>query len=337
MKQSFSTHLKKTVLPQLWSITLFFFVWGCQSNERVEKVVKIGLTHGKNHSFTQALDRFAREVEEQTEGRYDIRIYHSAQLGGEKEMQEMLAIGSLDISLSGVLNTYEPLFAVFELPYLYRDREHVLAVNQSPVIDRLSASLESQGIRLFGFYENGFRHISNSKRPVNHPSDLEGLLIRTPENPAQIATIRSLGAIPTPMSFSELYTALMQGVVDGQENPLQNIWYGRIYEAQPYIAKTSHIYNSVYILTSLRFWQNLPAEDKLIFQKAIASSSKWQLNYMAKLDKSLEEKMDSLGIEFTYPNISEFEDASQTAYEELFEQLGQPARDIVKAIKEMRQ
>ena len=316
---------------------LLLFSVACQSSAEEARIVKVGLTHGKNHSFTQALERFAEELEQRTEGRYDIRIYHSAQLGGEKEMQEMLAIGSLDISLSGVLNTYESMFAVLELPYLYHDRDHVLRVNQSSVMEGLSASLEGQGIRLFGFYENGFRHISNSKKPIESPSDLEGLLIRTPENPAQIATIRSLGAIPTPMSFSELYTALMQEVVDGQENPLQNIWYGRIYEAQPYIAKTYHIYNSVYILASVRFWQMLPEQDRAIFEQAIDSSSQWQLSYMAELNQSLEEKMKAAGIQFTEPDLIEFEQATLPAYEELYEQLGPSARNIVETIKSMKQ
>lgn len=319
-----------------WLLAVFICLSACQPTGK-ERIIKVGLTHGKQHSFSQALQRFADQVEQQSQGRYQIRIFHSAQLGGEKEMQEMLAIGSLDISLSGVINTYEPLFAVFELPYLYRDRAHVLQVNQSPVMDEMSRSLHDQGIRLVGFYENGFRHISNSRQPIMKPADLEGLLIRTPENPAQIETIRALGAIPTPMSFSELYTALMQKVVDGQENPLQNIWHGRVYEAQAYIAKTAHIYNSVYILAAQKFWKSLPPADQNMFAQAILASSKWQLAYMEELDKSLEQKMKDLGIEFSYPDRTVFEQASLPAYDALYEQLGPKAREIVRAIKNIDQ
>ncbi len=312
-------------------------ITSCGENTSKVQVVKIGLTHGKNHSFTQALERFARQVEEETSGKYELRIFHSSQLGGEKEMQEMLTIGSLDLSLSGIVNTYEPLFAVFELPYLYEDRAHVLRVNSGEVMQEVSRSLNDHNIRLIGFYENGFRHISNSVRPVMKPEDVEGLMIRTPENPAQIETIRALGAIPAPMSFSELYTALLQGVVDGQENPLQNIWYGRMYEAQPYISKTYHIYNSVYVLSSLRFWDSLPERDREIFDRALKQSSEWQLGFMENSDRELEAKMKELGVEFTSPDLGPFEQKTRQAYEVIYDTYGPEAKKIVERIKSLKE
>jgi len=307
---------------------------GCTINSDV-KVVKVGLTHAQSHSFAQALEKFKACVEEKTQGQYEIRIFHSSQLGGEKEMQEMLTLGSLEISLSGVINTYEPMFAIFEMPFLYRDRDHVVKVNNSEVMDEVSGPLQSQGIRLVGFYENGFRNITNSVRPIEVPADVVGLKIRTPENPAQIETMRALGAIPTPMSFSELYTALVQGVVDGQENPLQNIWFNRLHEAQPYLAMTRHIYNSLYILASDRFWRQLPADDQHLFKDCLLESSLWQLNYMKSLDRELEQEMKDYGIEITYPDRKIFEQAALPAYEAIYDQLGDEARKYVERIKSM--
>lgn len=321
--------MRKSLTILLISI---LFLLGCRP-EQESSVIKVGLTHGKSHSFSQALEHFSTCLEEQSNGRLKVKIFHSSQIGSEKEMQEMLTIGSLDICLSGILNTYEPLFTLFELPYLYKNREHALKVNTGPIMQEVASSLEANGIVLIGFYENGFRNISTSNKAVNHPSDLEGLKIRTPENPAQIQTIRALGGIPTPLSFSELYTALIQGVADGQENPLQNIWYGRLYESQKYIAKTQHIYNSLYITASKRLWKSLDSNDQQLILDCINQSSRWQLEYMKKLDVELEDKMKSKGVSFTYPDKAEFAAATEPAYEEMYKILGENARGIVQAIR----
>ena len=315
------------------TISILLLMPACVSEKSKTKVVMIGLTHSKSHSFTQALERFKEQLEKTTQGRYQVKIFHSSQIGGEKEMQEMLTIGSLDLSVSGLLNMYEPLFSLFEMPYLYRSREHVYKVNNSKVMEEVADTLRSNGIVLVGFYENGFRDITNSVRPVRQPSDLEGLKIRTPENPAQIQTIKALGAIPTPMSYAELYTALLQGVVDGQENPLQNIWYGRLYEAQPHIAMTHHIYNSAYVIASRRFWDQLPESDQEIFKRCLNESSLWQLAYMEKLDRELEQKMKDHGVQFTYPDRKIFEMACQPAYEALYDRFGPEAKVVIEKIK----
>jgi TRAP-type transport system periplasmic protein len=305
---------------------------GC-SREGEIITVKAGVSHGPSHSFTRALEYFAEELEKESNGRFRVRVYSAAQLGGEKEMQEMLAVGSLEISVTGVLNTYEPLFSVFELPYLYRDRDHVLKVNQGPIVKEVAASLIPNGLRLLGFYENGFRNITNSLRPLQEPADVAGLMIRTPENPAQIETFRALKAIPTPLSYSELYTALVQGVVDGQENPLQNIWSGRLYEAQKHVAMTHHIYNSAYVLAGERFWKTLTAEDQSLFESCLNRSSRWQLALMEELDAELEAKLKEKGLAFTYPDRPAFEEATMPAYEALYRRLGPKAKEIVEKVK----
>lgn len=313
------------------------FISSCLNIGKDEpRLVKVGLTHNEAHSFTKALYKFADLAEKKSEGRYEIKIFHSAQLGGEQEMQQMVTIGSVEMAITGVLNSYEPLFSVFEMPYLYRDREHVLQVNSSDIIMDVSRLLHKKGLHLLGFYENGFRNITNSKRPINTPEDMQNLMIRTPENLAQIETIRALGAIPTPMSFSELYTALIQGVVDGQENPLQNIWSGRLYEAQEHIAITHHIYNSAYIIMNRDFWLSLSEEDQKIFKESILESTLWQLNYMKNRDQELIDLMKDEGMKFSWPDKTKFEKACEPAYEELYKQLGPKAKEIVEAIKESR-
>jgi tripartite ATP-independent transporter DctP family solute receptor len=323
-------HLPKSVAWLL--VGVLALAGGCARSGRGH-LVKVGVTHGPSHSFTLALERFGDDLERRTDGRYRVRVYSSGQIGDEKSMQEMLTIGTLEMTVTGLLNTYEPLFALFELPYLYRDREHAFRVGNSQVMQDVAESIRPQGLRLVGLYENGFRHITNSKRPIRVPTDLAGLLIRTPENPAQIETFRALGAIPTPLSFSEVYTSLLQGVVDGQENPLQQIYLSRLYEAQPHCALTGHIYNSAYVLMSERFFRSLDDADRTVFRDCIRDSARWQLDYMASLDADLEQKLRDEGMEFTEPDRDAFRAATLPAHEALVERLGGRAAGVLERIK----
>ena len=319
------------LLPILLSLSL-----ACVPNESAPRLIKVGVSHGPSHSFVLAMKRFGDHLETSSQGRYEVRVYDSSRVGSEKEMQEMLTIGTLEVTVTGLLSNYEPLFAILEMPFLYRDREHVTKVMRSTTVQKLSAPLIPKGIRLVGFVENGFRHITNSKRPINEPRDLKGLMIRTPENPAQIETFRALGAIPTPLSFSELYTALLQGVVDGQENPLQNIWFGRLFEAQPHLALTGHIYNSAYVLISERFWGSISEEDRSLILEAVEEASNWQMQHMVKLDGELEVKLRQAGVQITAPDRVTFSEATEPAYEALYERLGHRARQLVEEIREIR-
>jgi TRAP-type C4-dicarboxylate transport system substrate-binding protein len=138
------------------------------------------------------------------------------------------------------------------------------------------------------------------------------------------------------MSFSELYSALLLGAVEGQENPLQNVFSGKLYEAQTYIAMTGHIYNSAYVLISERFWMTLSEADQRMVRRCLAESSRWQLNYMKQRDVELEEQLKTVGMEFTYPDKAAFEAACAPAYEMVYDRLGPRARSIVERIRETR-
>jgi len=271
-------------------VLLALGLFTCQPNSDDGIVLRIGITHPADHSFSKALRLFSDSLYAQSGGQLKVELFLNAQVGDEMTMQEMLTIGSLDMSVTGLLNVYDPVFSVFELPYLYRDRDHVLAVNYGPIMEEAAAGLPAKGLRLIGFLENGYRNVTNSVRPINSPQELVGLRIRTPENNAQIETMRSLGAIPTPIPFADLYTALVQGVVDGQENPLQNIWHFRMYEVQDHVAMTGHIYNSAYLVMSQKSWEPLSAEHQELIMNCMRMASDWQLQYMAKLDVELTDR-----------------------------------------------
>jgi tripartite ATP-independent transporter DctP family solute receptor len=297
--------------------------------------IKFGIGQPPAQSFVVASERFKEAVEKKSGGRMKVDIFHSSQLGGEREMQEMVALGTLEMSVSGITVIYEPLYAMLEAPFLYRDREHIKKVMASPVVAELGESLLKKGIRYVGFYENGFRNITNSKRAINAPADVKGLKIRTPENLAQIETFKALGAVATPMAFSELYNALAQGVVDGQENPLQNIWTGKMYEVQKHLAMTGHIYNSAYILASNKFWTGLPADLRKIAEESIKEASYWQLDYIAGLDKKLLDDCKAKGMQVTTPDREAFRKATAPAYEVFYAKFGDRGKKMIEAIRGM--
>jgi len=297
--------------------------------------MKVGIGHPPGQSFVVASERFKEMVEKRSNNRVKVDIFHSSQLGGEREMQEMVALGTLEMSVSGIVVVYEPLFALLEAPFLYRDRDHIKKVMDSPVVADLSQTLLAKGIRMVGFYENGFRNITNSKRPINAPADVRGLKIRTPENLAQIETFKALGAVATPMAYSELYNALAQGVVDGQENPLQNIWTGKMYEVQKHLAMTGHIYNSAYILASNKFWTGLPADLRKIAEDSIKEASYWQLDYIATLDQKLLDDCKGKGMQVTMPDRNAFRTATAPAYDTFYAKFGDRGKKIIEAIRGM--
>jgi len=297
--------------------------------------IKFGIGHPPTHSFVKATEKFKELIEKRTNGQLKVEIFPSSQLGGEREMQEMVALGTLEMSVSGITVIYEPLYALLEAPFLYRDRDHIKKVMASPIVAELGESLLKKGIRYIGFYENGFRNITNSKRAINAPADVKGLKIRTPENLAQIETFKALGAVATPMAFSELYNALAQGVVDGQENPLQNIWNGKFYEVQKHLAMTGHIYNSAYILISDKFWSGLSADHRKALAESIQEASAFQLDMVANLDKQLLEDMKAKGMQVTMPDRNAFRTATAPAYDVFYAKFGDRAKKIIEAIRGM--
>jgi tripartite ATP-independent transporter DctP family solute receptor len=302
--------------------------WAAQSY-----TMKIGIGHAPTHSYVIASEKIKEWVQKRSNGRLKVEIFPSSQLGGEREMQEMVSLGTLEMTVTGVAVIYEPLYALLEAPFLYRDRDHIKRVMEGPIVAELGESLLKKGIRYVGFYENGFRNITNSKRLINSPADVKGLKIRTPENLAQIETFKALGAIATPMAFSELYNALAQGVVDGQENPLQNIWNGKFYEVQKHLAMTGHIYNSAYIVVSDKFWTGLPADLRRIVEEATREASNFQLDMVANLDKKLLEDLKAKGMQATFPDREAFRKATGAAYDAFYAKFGDRGRKIIGTIR----
>ncbi len=221
----------------------------------------------QNSHQGEAIDTLAREVERRTNGRIKIQNFYSGSLGGERESIEAVQLGTQELATSstGPVPNFVPEARILDVPFLFRDKAHARAVLDGPIGDELLSKFESKGFKALAWGENGVRHMTNSKRPVTGPDDLKGLKMRTMENPVHVAAYKSLGIVTTPMAFPEVFTALQQGTVDGQENPLSVIMAANFDQVQKHLTLTGHVYSPVVILMNKGVWDKLSAGDKQIF------------------------------------------------------------------------
>jgi tripartite ATP-independent transporter DctP family solute receptor len=232
-----------------------------------QTTLKMNISISQNSHYGVAVDAFAREVEARTGGRYKVQNFYSGALGAERESIEALQVGTLDLTMTstGPVPNFVPEVAILDIPFLMRDYPHARAVLDGPIGQDMLAKFPAKGIIALAWGENGFRHMTNSKRPVNAPDDLKGLKMRTMENPVHIQAYKQFGIIPTPMAFTEVFTALQQGTVDGQENPLSVISAAKFEQVQKYMTLTGHVYSPALILMSKAVWDKLSAPDKEAF------------------------------------------------------------------------
>ena len=235
-----------------------------------QTALKINIALAQNSHYGVAIDTFAREVERRTGGRYRIQTFYSGALGAERESVEGVQLGTLDLTLTstGPLPNFVPEVAILDIPFLFRDYAHARAVLDGPIGQELLGKFPAKGMVGLAWAENGFRHMTNSRHPVNVPDDLRGLKMRTMENPIHIEAYRQFGIQPTPMAFTEVFTALQQGTVDGQENPLSVITAAKLDQVQKYLSLTGHVYSPAVFLMNKAQWDKLSAADKQAFLEA---------------------------------------------------------------------
>jgi len=238
--------------------------------------LKMNISLAQNSSYGVAVDAFAREVDERTQGRYKIQNFYSAALGAERESVEGVQLGTLDLTLTstGPLPNFVPEVAILDIPFLFRDYGHARAVLDGPIGQDLLTKFPAKNLVALAWAENGFRHMTNSKHPVNGPEDLKGLKMRTMENPIHIQAYRQFGILPTPMAFTEVFTALQQGTVDGQENPLSVITSAKLDQVQKYLTLTGHVYSPAVILMNKAKWDALSPADRQAFTAAAREAVK---------------------------------------------------------------
>jgi tripartite ATP-independent transporter DctP family solute receptor len=235
-----------------------------------QTAMKISISTAQNSHQGVAIDTFAKEVAARTNGRYKIETFYNGSLGGERESIEAVQLGTQELAFSstGPVPNFVPETKILDVPFLFRDKAHARAVLDGPIGQELLTKFDAKGFKALAWGENGFRHMTNSKRDVKAPEDLKGLKMRTMENPVHIAAYKGLGIITTPMAFPEVFTALQQGTVDGQENPLSVIMAAKFSQVQKHLSLTGHVYSPCIFLMNKAAFDKLSAADKTAFLEA---------------------------------------------------------------------
>ena len=243
---------------------------GFIASAAAQTTMRISISIAQNSHQGIAIDTFAKEVEKRTAGRYKVQTFYSGSLGGERESIEAVQLGTqaLAFSSSGPVPNFVPETKILDIPFLFRDKAHARAVLDGPIGQELLAKFDAKGFKALAWAENGMRHMTNSKRSINGPEDVKGLKMRTMENPVHVAAYKGLGIVTTPMAFPEVFTALQQGTVDGQENPLPVIMASKFDQVQKYLTLTGHVYSPGIFLMNKEAFDKLSAADKQAFRDA---------------------------------------------------------------------
>ncbi|GAA1140663.1 TRAP transporter substrate-binding protein DctP [Ornithinicoccus hortensis] len=284
----------------------------------------LALGDGSHHHV--GAKAFGDKLTELSDGRITVSYYYDNALGGEREVVEGMLIDSIDMGITstGPIGGFVDEFFVFDLPYLFENHEHAHAVLDSEIGDELTDLLkETANVQILAWMENGFRHQTNSVRPINTPEDLEGIDHRTQESQVQIDTWSALGANATPMAWPEVYTALQQGVMDSQENPLPTIVDVRFFEVQDYLALTQHVYSPAPMMMSGKLWDSLSEEDQAMFQEAADYALPIQREASYEQEQEAVATLESEGMEVTEPDLDLFREAVEPVYEKWAPQLGE--------------
>ncbi|MDM0033873.1 TRAP transporter substrate-binding protein [Variovorax sp. J22P271] len=232
--------------------------------------LKIGYATTKESHYGVGSTVFCDEVEKGTQGRYKCQQFPNSALGGEREQIEAVQLGTQDLvnTSTGPVGNFVPEVKIVDIPFLFRDYDHARKVMDGPIGQDILAKFPSKGIIALGWTENGFRHMTNSKRDIVKPADAAGLKMRTMENKVHMDGYRTFGILPTPMAFPELFGALQQGTVDGQENPIPVILSAKFAQVQNHLSLTGHVYSPALLLLSPRVWNKLSDADKKVFLDA---------------------------------------------------------------------
>lgn len=300
------------------------------------KTIRISHVLQEDHpTNTTLVDYFKPIVEEKSGGKLKVEIYPNAQLGSDRQAIEAVINGSIEMSVPGgpvFSGFYEP-YMVYDLPFLFDNREAAYAACDGELKDRLSEGLlKAQNIRILGIGENGFRHITTNKGPIKEPADLKGLKIRTMESPNHIKTFEALGTNPTPMAFNELFTALQQGTVDGQENPIPIIYTSKLYEVQKYLVLDGHYYVNCPYIVNENFWNSLTEDEQKIIQEAIDETVKNQREELANQEDEYLQKIKESGMkvnELSPEEKQKFIDATKSVYTWFEDTYGEEGKELV--------
>jgi TRAP-type transport system periplasmic protein len=295
--------------------------------------IKFGHVGEPGSLFAASAEEFAKRANAKLGSKAKVVVYGSSQLGGDRELLQKLKLGTVEIALpSTVMSSEADLFGVFEMPYLVKDRNHMQRIEKDLFWKTLAPTAEAKGLKVLAVWENGYRHITNSKRPINTPADLQGIKLRVPEGKWRVKMFQAYGANPSPMKLSEVFTALQTGVMDGQENPFTQIYSSKFQEVQKFLSLTGHVYTPAYITVGAKKWAGLPAEVRGTLEAAAKETQQFVYEKAAKDDEDLLGKLKAGGMQVNTPNKDAFIAASRPVYEEFSKEVKGAKELIERAI-----
>lgn len=307
---------------------------GLAATAHAQVEIKLGHVGGPGSLFEASANEFARVANERLGNRGKVVVFGSSQQGSDSEMMQKLRLGALELALpSSVMSSTVDAFGMFEMPYLVKNRDHMKKIENEVVWPSLAPLAEEKGYKILGVWENGFRNITNNVRPIVKPEDLAGMKLRTPKGVWRVKMFQAYGANPSPMALSEVFVALQTGVMDGQENPLTQIYSSKFQEVQKYLSMTGHVYTPAYLTAGKRKFESLPAEVQEILAQTAKDVQPFVYETAERLDGELLEKIKAAGVEVNEADKDAFIAASKGVYEEFGKAVPAGAKLVDKAIE----
>ena len=304
--------LSKRALVGAITATALLASMPAQAQEEI--IFGIGAKPGSLQQLTAA--EFTKRANEKLAGKAVVKLFDSAQLGKDKELMQKLKLGSVHLALpSSIMSSVADEFGVFDMPFLVQNRDHLAKIEEEIFWSEMAPAAEAKGYQVLAVWENGIRHISNNKRPINTPADLDGIKLRTPKSKWRVKMFEQWGANPTPMSFSEVFVALQTGVIDGQENPYTNIWSAKFAEVQKYLSVTGHVYSPAYPTAGTKAFAKLDPQVQKILSDTAREMEAWARTKGAADDESLRGKLEAAGMTVNVADRAAFVEASKPVYE----------------------
>ncbi len=329
MITTFTSSSRRRLLASVSALALAFG----SSAALAQIELKLGHVGEPGSLFQKSGDEFAKRANAKLAGKATVTVFGSSQLGGDKELLQKLKLGTVDFAIpSTVMSSEVDLFGIFEMPYLVKDREHMKRIEKDVVWPALAPAAEAKGLKIVAVWENGYRHITNNKKPINVPADLAGIKLRTPEGKWRVKMFQAYGANPSPMKFSEVFTALQTGVMDGQENPFTQIYSAKFQEVQKYLSLTGHVYTPAYLVAGSKKWAALPADVHKILEDTAKETQAYHYKTAAEDEDILLGKLKAGGIQVNSPNKDAFIAASKPVYDEFSSEVKGSGPLIDKAI-----
>ena len=298
-------------------------------------VLKAGHSQNAGEPMDKALHMLREHVEAATGGKVTIEIFPNMQLGGEVEMIKQVLTGSLDITSpsNAPLTNFVPALKIFDMPFLFRDEAHMIAVLRGPVLQDINEIVATSGIRLLGVFNVGVRHIMSNK-PVRTMDDLKGLKIRTMQSKYHMAAFNAFGANATPISYAELYSSLQTGVVDGAEAANTNYFEKKFYEVAPYWGQVGWTILTAPLIMSEKKFASLPSDVQQALLEGGNKAAAWEQDYYASVDQGRLDDVRNAGVSITKLDIAPFQKASEKVYAEFL--TTDDERRILKMIQDTK-